>query len=87
MQKNLIALALSALLALGMTGCAGGTNMDNGTKPLFPDDAITNGDYGADSSRNYTGKNGLFSTDQDRFDEMLENGRVRDGDGYLRNDR
>jgi len=87
MQKKLAALAIAALLSVSMSGCAAGTNTDNGTKPLFPDDSITNGDYDTDTSRTYSDKNGLFSTDRDRFDQMLENGHVRDTDGYLRNDR
>ncbi len=87
MQKKLAALAIAALLSVSMSGCAAMNHTDDGTKPIFPDDSITNGDYDTDTSRKYSGKNGLYSTDRDRFERMLENGRVRDTDGYLRNDR
>ena len=71
MSKKLTATALAGLMLLGMTGCSSGNNMTRDANRFFGTET-----YGAD---NY----GAGDNEEDRYHEMLENGRVRDTDGYL----
>ncbi|MBQ9393811.1 MAG: hypothetical protein IJU18_07490 [Oscillospiraceae bacterium] len=84
MQKRWTAFALATLLALGATGCAAGNNPDR-ARPLFPDDAITGGNHDSFADNGISGTSDRSAADGEDFETMLENGRVRDRDGDLRN--
>ena len=75
MSKRLTAAALAAVLALGMTGCSSGNNYSRGADRYFGTDTYPAENY-------VTGENYYDETDS-RYREMLDNGRVRDTDGYL----
>ena len=108
MGKNLTALALAALLVLGLSGCSSGNNVttdrsygtrstygtddtygtyDNGTNGYGYNDSgrsrgVT-GDIGNGIDNAMDGLNDTLTGDSRRYQEMLENGRVHDTDGYL----
>lgn len=98
MGKQLTALALAALLAVGLSGC-GSTgssvtdNAGNGTRNTYDNWDDYHSDFGR--GRGLGGEVGrsldnaaddmedALTGDSRRFQEMLENGRVHDSDGFL----
>ena len=94
MGRKLTALALAALLAAGLSGCSSGSNVTTdrsyGTGRSYGSGSYYNGTYGSGSYNNGTGHSGGWtdtdgtrSDNRTRYEEMLENGRVHDTDGYL----
>ena len=83
MRQKWAVFALTALLTLGMTGCASGNNatVDN----MWPnDDRNMPGERIIDGVQDAVDDAGdMLTGDADRYREMLENGRVHDSDGYL----
>ena len=101
MGKKLTALALAALLTLGLNGCGSGNNATTdssyGTRGVY--DTYGNSDGrgrglmgelgdGIDNTIDDLGDairdaGDTLSGDSRRYQEMLENGRVHDSDGFL----
>jgi len=71
MSKKLTAAALAALMLLGMTGCSSGNNMVRDANRFF------------DTETDHADHYGTGDNTEDRYREMVENGRVHDTDGYL----
>ena len=94
MGKKVTALALAALLALGLSGCGSSTdNTANGTRSNYDnrddylDDFGRNRGLGEDIGRGLDDAvddvEDTLTGDSRRYQEMLENGRVHDSDGFL----
>lgn len=86
MGQRIAAIALTALLAVGMTGCASG---NNATVDRYGDrNRNTQGNNVIDGVED-TMENAVDNTedmlrgDSNRYREMVENGRVHDSDGNL----
>ena len=97
MLKKITAFSLAALLVLGMTGCSSGNNVTSDGDNFNNHAVLPNGGSGVQNDRqNDLGEDledtwddvkenaeDLLTGDRDRYQDMLENGRVHDSDGYL----
>ena len=82
MKHATLALVLAATLAFGLVGCGRkDTGSDDMSGSNRPNSSMDNGgttDNGTDGEGMLQGRS---------FQEMLDNGRITDDDGNLRNDR
>ncbi len=97
MGKKATAIVLAALLALGLSGCGstGSSNgsRDNGTRNTYDNRDDYLNDFGRNRGLGEDIGRGLdnavddvedtLTGDSRRYQEMLENGRVHDSDGFL----
>ena len=86
MGQRIAAIALTALLAVGMTGCASGNNatVDRYNDRNWNMQGNNVIDGVEDTVENAVDDAGdMLRGDNNRYREMVENGRVHDSDGNL----